>query len=193
MNIEYFSQLFGNELFLYVILPMLIFFARIFDQSLGILRIIFATKGLKYLVLVAGFFESIVWLLAISQIMQNLNNVFCYIAFASGFAFGNFLGIYLESKLSIGSVIIRVVFQKDSSQTIKILKRLKFRITEVDATGMDGPVKMIFSTIQRKKLNRFIRILVKNNPMAFYTVEDVKMVKEGYFKSTRSALRYMKN
>lgn len=193
MNVEYLSQLFGNELFLYVILPLLIFLARIFDQSLGILRIILATKGFKYLVLLAGFFESGVWLLAISQIMQNLNNVVCYLAFAGGFACGNYLGIYLEGKLSIGSVMVRVVFQKDSTQTIKILKRLKFRLTEVDAMGMDGPVKMIFSTIQRKNLKRFIHILLKNNPMAFYTVEDVKMVKEGYFHSPSTIFRYLRN
>lgn len=190
MNVEYFSELFGNELFLYVILPLFIFVARIFDQSLGILRILFATKGLKYLVLLAGFFESAVWLIAISQIMQNLNNVFCYLAFAGGFAFGNYFGMYLENKLSIGSVIVRVVFQKDSEQTLVLLKQLKFRVTELDALGMDGPVKMIFSTIRRKDLKHFLGILSKNNPSAFYTVEDVKKVKDGYFHVQKSFFRF---
>jgi len=62
------------------------------------------------------------------------------------------------------------------------LKRLKFRITIVDAIGMENPVKMIFATIRRNDLKRFIKILNKNNPNAFYTVEDVRMVKEGYFE-----------
>jgi uncharacterized protein YebE (UPF0316 family) len=190
MNVEYFSELFGQELFLYFVLPLFIFLARIFDQSLGILRILFATKGFKYLVLVAGFFESAVWLIAISQIMQNLSNVFCYIAFAGGFAFGNYFGMYLENKLSIGSVIIRVVFQKDSEQTLLLLKQLKFRVTEIDALGMDGPVKMIFSTIRRKDLKQFLGVLSKNNPSAFYTVEDVKKVKDGYFQAQKSIFRF---
>jgi uncharacterized protein YebE (UPF0316 family) len=163
---------------------LLIFLARIVDQSIGILRILFATKGFKYLALLAGFFESIVWLLAISQIMKHLDNVYCYIAFAGGFAIGNFTGIYIEQRLSIGNVIVRVVFQKDSKLTILLLKRLKFRITIVDAMGMENPVKMIFATIRRNDLKRFLRILNKNNPNAFYTVEDVRMVKEGYFEKT---------
>jgi uncharacterized protein YebE (UPF0316 family) len=184
MTNDFFSNVLNNEVFLYVIIPILIFFARIVDQTIGILRILFATKGLKYLVLLAGFFESIIWLLAISQIMKHLDNIYCYIAFASGFAVGNFTGIYIEQRLSIGNVIIRVVFQKDSSTTIKLLKRLNFRITILDAVGMEGDVKMIFATIRRNNLKLFLRILNKNNPTAFYTVEDVKMVKEGYFKKS---------
>lgn len=181
---EMFANLVNNDVFLFIIIPLLIFLARIVDQSIGILRILFATKGFKYLALLAGFFESIVWLLAISQIMKHLDNVYCYIAFAGGFAFGNFTGIYIEQRLSIGNVIVRVVFQKDSKLTILLLKRLKFRITIVDAMGMDSPVKMIFATIRRNDLKRFISILNKNNPNAFYTVEDVRMVKEGYFEKT---------
>ncbi|MFZ4401508.1 MAG: DUF2179 domain-containing protein [Bacteroidales bacterium] len=181
---EIFADLVDNDIFLFIIIPLLIFLARIVDQSIGILRILFATKGFKYLALLAGFFESIVWLLAISQIMKHLDNVYCYIAFAGGFAIGNFTGIYIEQRLSIGNVIVRVVFQKDSKLTILLLKRLKFRITIVDAMGMDSPVKMIFATIRRNDLKRFISILNKNNPNAFYTVEDVRMVKEGYFEKT---------
>jgi len=181
-----------STLFLYVILPILIFFARIIDQSIGILRIIFATKGFKYLALVVGFFESLVWLLAISQIMKNLSNIYCYIAFAAGFAIGNFMGILIENQLSIGNVIVRVVFQRDSSKTICLLKRLKFRLTIVDALGMDGPVKMIFSTIRRKDLKIFLKILHRNNPTSFYTVEDVKMVKEGYFARKKAVFDYTK-
>ena len=173
---------FDKDFFLYLIIPLLIFIARIIDQTIGILRILFATKGLKYLVLIAGFFESFIWLLAISQIMQHLDNILCYISFAAGFAVGNFTGIFIEQKLSIGNVIVRVVFQKESNLTIKLLKRLKFRITVVDAMGMNGNVKMVFATIRRNDLKLFLKILNKNNPTAFYTVEDVRMVKEGYFK-----------
>ena len=168
MTLEVCNTIFNNDLILYIIIPILIFLARIVDQTIGILRILFATKGLKYLVLLAGFFESIIWLLAISQIMKHLDNVYCYIAFAGGFAIGNFTGMYIEQKLSIGSVIVRVVFQKDSNLTIKLLKRLKFRITIVDAMGMEGKVKMIFATIRRNDLKLFLKILNKNNPTAFF-------------------------
>ena len=43
-----FSDFFNQELFQWLILPLLIFFARICDQSIGTLRLIFLSKGLKY-------------------------------------------------------------------------------------------------------------------------------------------------
>ena len=180
MNLEIIQE---SAYFTYIVLPLLIFLARIVDQSLGILRIIFATKGLRFPAFFAGLFESLVWLLAISQIMNQLDNVFCYLAFAIGFATGNVFGIYLEKKISIGLVVVRVIFQMDSKKTVDLLKESNFRITIGDATGMKGPVKMLFSTFNRSDLKRFLQILNKNNPTAFYTVEDVKMVKEGYLQN----------
>ena len=170
----------SSELFIYVVLPILIFLSRIFDQSIGILRIIFATKGLKIPAFVAGFLESLVWLIAISQIMNHLDNIFCYLAFAGGFASGNVVGIYLENRISMGFLIVRVIFQKDSDKTIELLREANFRLTTIDAMGMEQAVKMVFSTIMRSRLKEFLNILEKNNPNAFYTIEDVRKVKEGF-------------
>lgn len=193
MNISALSEYFNHDLFMYVILPLLIFIFRVFDQTIGILRIILATKGMSYLVLIAGFFESLIWLLAISQIINHLDNILCYIAFAAGFSSGNFLGIYIEKKLSLGSVIIRVVFQQDATKSIELLKASNYRLTVVDAVGMDGNVKMLFSTIKRNQIKSFINILNINNPKAFYTIEDVRMVREGYFpKSNIFNLNFLK-
>lgn len=179
----------STDLFIYVVLPILIFLARIFDQSIGILRIIFATKGLKIPAFVAGFFESMVWLIAISQIMNHLDNVFCYLAFAGGFATGNVVGIYLENRISIGFLMVRVIFQKDSDKTIALLREANFRLTISDAEGMEQAVKVVFSTIMRSRLNEFLHILERNNPNAFYTIEDVKKVKEGYSLKRESFFR----
>ncbi|NPD84659.1 DUF2179 domain-containing protein [Lentimicrobium sp. L6] len=184
-----FADLFNSDIFIYVILPILIFLSRIFDQSVGILRIIFATKGLKYPAFFAGFMESLIWLIAIGQIMNHLDNALCYLAYAGGFATGNVVGIYLEQKLSIGYVMVRVIFQKDSETTISLLREADYRLTISDAEGMDQPVKVVFSTIMRNRLKVFLKILNQNNPNAFYTIEDVKMVKQGYSLKKESFFR----
>lgn len=176
------------DFYAYIILPLLIFCARVFDQSLGIIRIILATKGLTLPAFIFGFFESFVWLLAMGQIMTKIDNLFYYFVFAAGFATGNVFGIYLEKKLSIGYVVIRVIFQKDSNISINNLKELGFRITQVDAMGMEQPVKMIFSTVKRNQINSFIEIINKNNPNAFYTIEDIKKVNEGYLVERKRKL-----
>jgi len=180
---EIFNQF---DYFSFLILPLLIFCARVFDQSLGIIRIILATKGMMLPAFVFGFFESFVWLLAIGQIMSKIDNFFYYIVFAAGFASGNVFGIFIERKLSIGFVMVRVVFQRDSEESIQKLKDSGYRVTIVDAQGMEQPVKMLFSTIRRNQIKDFVNNLLEGNPTAFYTVEEVKQVKEGYFASNKN-------
>ena len=177
---------FNSELFTWVILPALIFFARIFDVSIGTMRLIFVSKGLKILAPILGFFEVTIWLLAIGQIMQHLDNVMCYVAYGLGFAMGNYLGIVLEEKMSIGTVLIRVIPQKDTTQLSAVLRESGFGVTEVDVEGMKGRVKMILSIINRKDIRDFIDKVNIHNPKAFYTVEDVNAVKDGYIRTHRS-------
>ncbi len=76
------------EFFGYIILPLLIFLARIMDVSINTMRIIFMLNGKKFISTILGFFEALIWLIAISQIFQNLDSVITYLAYAGGFAAG---------------------------------------------------------------------------------------------------------
>jgi len=165
-------------LYTWILLPLLIFFARVADVSFGTLRIIFVSKGIKYLAPMVGFFEILIWLMAIGQIMQNLNNVFYYLFYAGGFATGNFIGIMIEEKLSIGTVGIRVITRRDASLLIVALRKAKFSATVVDAEGPKGDVKIIYSVLKRQNAERFIKLVKKHNPQAFYSIEDIRHVSE---------------
>jgi len=168
--------------FTWVMLPALIFFARILDQSIGTMRLIFLSKGMKYIAPFLGFFEVIIWLLAVGQIMQHLDNWVCYVAYGAGFAMGNFIGITLEERLSIGTSIIRVILSSESPELISALKAHNFGLTILDAEGAKGKVKVLFSIIRRKEIAVFLHTLHDHHPTAFYTIEDVKAAKEGVFK-----------
>jgi uncharacterized protein YebE (UPF0316 family) len=166
-------------------LPALIFLARILDQSIGTMRLIFLSKGMRYIAPFLGFFEVIIWLLAVGQIMQHLDNWLCYVAYGAGFAMGNFIGITLEEKLSIGTSIIRVILTGQSPELIATLKSHNFGLTILDAEGSKGKVKILFSIIRRKEIQLFLKTLHEYHPTAFYTIEDVKAAKEGVFKHVR--------
>jgi uncharacterized protein YebE (UPF0316 family) len=168
--------------FTWVLLPALIFFARILDQSIGTMRLIFLAKGMKHIAPFLGFFEVIIWLLAIGQIMQHLNNWLCYVAYGAGFAMGNFIGMTLEERLSIGTSIIRVILSSESPELIAALKSHNFGLTILDAEGAKGKVKILFSIIRRKEIPVFLKTLHDFHPTAFYTIEDVKEAKDGVFK-----------
>jgi len=178
-----FSELTTNEaLFSWVILPLLIFFARILDQSIGTMRLIFISKGMKYIAPFLGFFEVIIWLLAVGQIMQHLDNWLSYVAYGAGFAMGNFIGIKLEERLSIGTVIIRVILSKQAPDLVQALKEQSFGLTLVDGEGSKGKVILIFSIIRRKEIQSFVSTLHQYHPNAFYTIEEVKSSSEGVFQ-----------
>jgi uncharacterized protein YebE (UPF0316 family) len=182
------SFLSDSSLFTWVILPLLIFFARIMDVSIGTLRLIFVSKGYKFYAPLLGFFEVIVWLLAIGQIMQHLDNFLCYIAYGLGFATGNYLGIILEEKMSLGTVLIRVVPKVDTTNLINQLRENSFGASLVDIEGMTGKLKMIFMIVKRKDLKEALGIIQEHNPQSFVTIEDVKTAKEGYFRMSRKKM-----
>lgn len=175
-----------SQIFSWVILPILIFLARIMDQSIGTMRLIFLSKGMRILAPLLGFFEVIIWLLAVSQIMKHLDNWLTYVAYGAGFAMGNYIGIMIEEKLSLGTAIIRVILPDIPADLILQLSEKHYGVTMLDATGIKGPVKILLSTIRRKEIREFVTVLNTHYPQAFYTIEEVKSVNRGVFSAENS-------
>jgi uncharacterized protein YebE (UPF0316 family) len=170
----------------YVVVPLLIFLIRIADVSMGTLRIIFISRGIRYFAAILGFFEVLIWLIAIGQIMKNLNSPIHYIAYAGGFGIGNYVGITIERKLSLGSRIVRIVTQKDALGLVNALNQKGYGVTSIDGKGARGPVKVIFSVVRREDVQKLVELIKKFNPNAFFTVEDVRFINEGYEFSAMS-------
>ena len=170
-----------SPVFQWVILPLLIFTARIIDVSLGTLRIIFISRGRRLLAPLMGFFEVLIWLLAISQIFQNLQNPACYIAYAAGFAGGSYVGMAIENRLAIGLQIVRIITKFFVPELIEKLKAHGYGLTTLQGEGAAGPVTVIFTIVKRKDLAEFVDIIQSVNPKVFYTVEDIRMAKEGVY------------
>ena len=175
------TSFFDSNLFSYVLLPLLIFLARICDVSIGTMRIIFITKGRRNIAPFLGFFEVLIWIIVISKIMQNLDNYINYIAYAAGFATGNFVGMILEEKLAVGILMVRVFAHEMGSQLVQTLNRNGYGATVVEAHGARDKVHLIYTIVQRNELANVLDVITQFNPKAFYTVEDVKAVNEGIF------------
>jgi uncharacterized protein YebE (UPF0316 family) len=178
--------LFNSGFYTWLVLPALIFFARITDVSMGTIRVIFVSRGLKYLAPVIGFFEILIWLLAIGQIMKNLSNPICYVAYAGGFAMGNFVGIHIAEKLSLGIAMIRVITTKDAAPLVDFLKTENYGVTSVDGHGTSGQVKVVFTIVPRREVSSVVELIKKFNPNAFYSIEEVGLVKRGIFPVRKS-------
>jgi uncharacterized protein YebE (UPF0316 family) len=173
--------LISPEIFAYVILPIMIFCARICDVTMGTIRVIFISKGIRLLAPIIGFFEVIIWLLAIGQVMNNLTNPVSYIAYGAGFATGTYIGMYIEEKISLGLTSVRIITKEEPKELVQYLRSHNYGVTSIDGEGATGRVKMVFTIIQRQDLPHVIGIIKDFHPNAFYSVEEVKSVAEGVF------------
>ena len=148
-----------NELFQAYIVPLAIFLARIVDVSLGTVRSLLANKGHKKVAPLIGFFEVIIWVAAVSQVMQHLTHWQNYVAYGLGYAVGNFLGIITNEK---------------AHDLAKILVEKGFRVSLINGQGNNGKVSIIFLLVKRKTLKSLIPLIKEHNPLAVYSVEDIR-------------------
>ncbi|MDF2447625.1 MAG: hypothetical protein K0R26_129 [Bacteroidota bacterium] len=182
MHFDYFS---------WIILPILIFISRLGDVTMATLRHIFISKGLKKIVPFLGFFEVLIWLVAMRQVFSHLDNAACFVAWAAGFSAGTYLGMHIEERLAIGTQIIRIITAEDIVPLIEVLKKRNQGITIVDGHGAVGPVKLIFTIVKRTNKAQVIELIRIYTPKAFYSIEDVKGSERGIFtdKGETTAIR----
>jgi uncharacterized protein YebE (UPF0316 family) len=173
--------LIGFSLAQLAILPVLVFLAETCVVTLSTVRTICITRGRKCLAATLGFFEVSIWLFAIGQIMQNLTDLGCYLAFASGFSVGNFLGVLIEKKLALGDVVVQITTKKNTAELVENLRAANFGVTTLDARGSTGPVQVVLTVIKRKQLQNVVAIIKNFDVKAFFAVNDLQSAAAGIF------------
>src|ERR1035437_4901752 len=180
-------SIFGNfDYFSWIVLPIIIFFSRVCDVSLGTLRHVFISKGIRQIVPILGFMEVLIWIIVVAQVMKNLNNVACYLAYAGGFATGTYVGLLIEERLALGLQVIRIITNQNCDNLLVALKQANHGVTVVDAQGSVGPVKMVFTIIKRKNVQQVVLLIRQFNPTAFYSIEEIKNTSQGVFTAKSS-------
>jgi len=182
----------NSPIFTWVIVPLLIFIARILDVSTGTIRIIMVSKGSKILAPILGFFEAIIWLLAITQVMQHLSNIACFIAYGFGFAMGNYVGIVIEEKIALGLQAVRFITKDTVDILTMTLRDEGYGATVIEATGGKGKVNIIFSIVPRKNIDNVLSLAREIDPNVFVSIQDIRSVKSGFIPSKRTIYKWKK-
>lgn len=113
--------------------------------------------------------------------MQNLDNYVNYIAYAAGFATGNFVGMLIEERLAVGVQMIRVITHQGGLDLVQTLNSYGFGATCVEAKGAKDKVHLIYIIVQRNDLKNVLEIINRFNPKTFYSIEDIRATNEGIF------------
>lgn len=156
-----------------LLLPSSIFVAEMAVVAISTMRIIFIGRGLKTMAAGLGFFEVTIWLFAIGQVMTNLDSPLCFAAFAGGFVAGNYLGMSLEQRLAIGSVLVRVITGRDSQGLVMLLRDAGCGVTRIGAHGLQGPVEIVFTVIRRRRLGEVLALIRRFDADAFYSIDEL--------------------
>jgi uncharacterized protein YebE (UPF0316 family) len=170
-----------STLYVWVVLPILVFLARVTDVSLGTLRIIFISRGKRNVAPILGFVEVFIWITIVSQIVSHAHNLLAYLAYAAGFATGAYIGMFIEGRLAIGTQVILTIVQDNAPELINHLHSSGYGVTSVDGTGATGPVKLIYTIVQRRCLEDVVSIIHQTHPQAFLSIQDVCSTQAGIF------------
>ena len=149
---------------------LLIFILRLIDQSLTTIRALVVTKK-PVLGAFIGLVESAIWILAVSQVIKDINDPVLIAAYAFGFAGGTLLGIQLEKFIGIGSAVVRVFSPSKSVRVAKKIREEGFMVTEINAKGRDGAVTISWCIVPRRKVRKVLQIVKSVNPDAYVTTD----------------------
>jgi len=156
------------------LLPVAIMFLRIIDVSMGTVRLIMVFRGRRITAAVLGFFEVIIWLTAITAIISHITDWVNVIFYGLGFALGNVVGMMIENIMAVGQQVVRFISTEESDKITRILRAKGYGVTEVVASGREGPVGLGFLIAARKKIPSLIGLISGMDPKAVVTIEDVR-------------------
>ena len=162
-----------------LIAALSIFLLRLLDQTLGTLRILYVNKGKPLFGAILGFIESAIWIVAISQVIQDLNDPFLIFGYALGFAAGTIMGSYIENTIAIGDIVVRIFVPKDSDGE-KVAEELRTNglgVTIINGEGMQGEVTIAWCVTPRKRLKEVMKIVSVITPDAYVTTEPTNPTK----------------
>jgi uncharacterized protein YebE (UPF0316 family) len=168
-----------------VLTLLYIFCARIVDVSMGTFRIILISQGHRKITPILGFFEILIWLTAIGKALGNLHGIYSYLIYAGGFATGNYVGMLLESKISIGFQSIRIITSEKVTALPMILKDEGFDISILNGKGSKGDIFIIYTVVRKRNVKRIVDIVNTLEPNAYITIENVNSHKSGFVNSKR--------
>ena len=177
----------------YIILPLLIFMARIVDVSLDTIRVIMISKGYRKFAPYIGFFQVLIWIITITRIMENLDNWFTYLGYAAGFGLGTYVGMRIEEKMALGHELLRIITRTAADELIQALHERGYTVTTVIGEGRDGKVGILFLILRRKVIKEVVELVKQYNPNAFYTIEDMRFVRDPEYLPPPKKLKWPKS
>jgi uncharacterized protein YebE (UPF0316 family) len=154
------------------LLCILIFVLRICDVTLGTIRTVAIVKGHITVAAFLGFFEVLIWILAVSQVITRINeSLLLALAFAGGFAAGNAVGILVERKLAMGTAVVRIISTTDGTEIARSIREDGHDVAVFEGEGADGAVTLVYAVAPRRRARSMLQRACSIDPSLMYVSE----------------------
>ncbi len=161
---------------------LLVFAARVVNISMATVRTLLGMRGHKRLAATLGFFESLVFILAIGRVLQNLSNVWNVLGYCGGFAVGTLVGMEVEEKMALGYAEVQAISQQADRGLAQALRAAGYGVTEVVGEGLAGRVYVYSIVANRRDIPEVLKLISDVDKNAFVTVDEAAGVQRGYLK-----------
>ena len=165
--------------------PVIVFLLRATDVTMATVRMLLIVRGHRMLAPVIGFFEILIWVMAVGIVVQHLTSPLHVVGYAAGFATGNYLGLRLEGRLALGLATIRTMVRTGGAELAGELRDQGFGVTETLGRGREGTVEVLYSVIPRKDVHRALKVIDAHAPGSFVVVDEPRGVHRGWLFSRR--------
>ncbi len=156
------------------LLALAIFVARVLDVSLGTFRTIVVFRGYPAIAAAIGFVEILIWVVAASQVLRQINAWPLMLAYAGGFACGNYLGIWLEARVAMGKELVRIISHTQAGIVARRLSDLGQRFLTLQGEVDGHATQVLLVTTDRRHTASLLAAVQEADPNAEYTISDIK-------------------
>jgi uncharacterized protein YebE (UPF0316 family) len=165
---------------------LLIFVARAADMALATVRILLGMRGQRWQSAVIGFFDSLIFILSVSQVLRDVGNVWNVLAYCGGFAAGTYVGMLIEEKIALGNAVVRAISIDKGEDICNALRGAGYGVTNVAGHGREGAVSVVNTAVKRRQVPAVLALVSEIDERAFVTVDDASRVYRGHWKRVRS-------
>jgi len=145
------------------------------------LRFMLTMRGKQGISWVLGFIESVLFVVTMGAVLNDLSNVLYVVGYSAGFATGNVVGMTIEKRLAIGFSHIKIITKQHGEALAEALRKMDYAVTEIPAHGKDGSVSLCDMSVRRKDVPAIEKLALEVDPEAFITVEDITPLRSGYW------------
>lgn len=165
-----------------IVVYLLIFVAKVIEVSLQTVRIVLITKGERQIGAIVAFFEVVLWLFIVTNVLSDLTSDPAKAVFyALGFAVGNYMGSLFEEKLGIGLSQVQIIVKADHGvELAQAIRNEGYAVTLVLGEGKNLERYILFMYVKRKRVKHLLDVAKGAQENAVITVMDTKPLYGGF-------------